>query len=236
MKNKLSISNSNTKNLSEHSPILSVQNVGRQIQKRWLWRHLSFELWSGERVAIVGASGTGKSLLLRALAGLDTVQEGQIIFEDKSIASHFMPQYRSQLIYLHQKPALWEGTVEENLQQVYRLATHRHQVYNHQRILDYLHLLDRDTDFLERHVSAISGGEGQIVAFLRALQLNPRVLLLDEPTASLDAQTVSCLEALVTAWLSDNPQRAYICTSHDPNQLQRLTTRQITLNRRNDGD
>jgi len=234
--NQLNISNSNIKNLSDRSPILSVKSLGRQIQNRWLWRYLSFELWSGERVAIVGASGTGKSLLLRALAGLDTVQEGQIIFKHKSISSHFMPHYRSQIIYLHQRPALWEGTVEENLQQVYLLATHRHQVYNRQLILDYLHLLHRDTDFLQRPVSAISGGEGQIVAFLRALQLSPRVLLLDEPTASLDAETVSFLEALVTAWLSDDPQRAYLCTSHDPNQLQRLTTRQITLNRRNNGD
>jgi putative ABC transport system ATP-binding protein len=132
--------------------------------------------------------------------------------------------------------ALWEGTVEENLQQVYRLATHRHKVYNRQLIVEYLHLLHRDADFLQRPVSAISGGEGQILAFLRALQLSPKVLLLDEPTASLDGSTANSLEALVAAWLDADPQRAYLWTSHDPNQLQRLTTRQITLNGRRHGD
>jgi putative ABC transport system ATP-binding protein len=215
--------------ISIHYPILSVKNLGRKISQRWLWRYLNFDLFSGERVAVVGASGTGKSLLLRALAGLDTVQQGQITLDNKSISSYFMPHYRSQIIYLHQRPALWEGTVEENLQQVYSLATHSHLVYDRQRILNYLCLLDKDTDFLYRPVSAISGGEGQIVAFLRALQLNPRILLLDEPTASLDARTVSCLENLVATWLSDDPKRAYLWTSHDPNQLQRLTTRQINL-------
>lgn len=211
------------------SPILSVQNLGRQVKNNWIWRHLNFELYSGERVAVVGASGSGKSLLLRALAGLDTVQSGLIIFRLKSITSYSMPHYRSQVIYLHQRPALWEGTVEENLQKVYQLASHRHKVYNRKLILDYLHLLNRDADFLQRPVSAISGGEGQIVAFLRALQLSPQLLLLDEPTASLDGETARCLETLVTAWLYDNPQRAYLWTSHDPLQLQRLTTRQITL-------
>ncbi|GAB1544469.1 ATP-binding cassette domain-containing protein [Scytonema sp. NUACC21] len=236
MKNQLSSSHNDTKKQAFNSPILSVQGLGRQIQNRWLWRDLSFELYSGERVAVLGASGSGKSLLLRALAGLDTVQTGQIIFGGKSINSHFIPHYRSQIIYLHQRPALWEGTVEENLQQVYRLATHRHKVYNRQLILEYLHLLGRDADFLRRPVSAISGGEGQIVAFLRALQLSPSVLLLDEPTASLDGSTANSLEALVAAWLNDDPQRAYLWTSHDPNQLQRLTTRQITLNGRTDGN
>ena len=239
MKNKLSINDNNILNIqkpSTNSPILSVQGLGRQIENRWLWRDLSFELYSGERVAVLGASGTGKSLLLRALAGLDTVQSGEIIFRGKSINSHFRPDYRSQIIYLHQRPALWEGTVEENLQQVYRLATHRHKVYNRQLIVEYLHLLHRDADFLQRPVSAISGGEGQILAFLRALQLSPKVLLLDEPTASLDGSTANSLEALVAAWLDADPQRAYLWTSHDPNQLQRLTTRQISLNGRRHGD
>ncbi|MBD2561144.1 MULTISPECIES: ABC transporter ATP-binding protein [Nostoc] len=236
MKNKLDESHKNIKTPAFDSPILSVKNLGRQIQNRWLWQDLNFELYSGERVAVLGVSGSGKSLLLRVLAGLDTAQSGQIIFGGKSINSHFLPHYRSQIIYLHQRPALWEGTVEENLKQVYRLTTHRHKVYNRQLILEYLHLLHRDADFLQRPVSAISGGEGQIVAFLRALQLSPRVLLLDEPTASLDGSTANSLEALIAAWLHDDPERAYLWTSHDPHQLQRLTTRQITLNGRNNGN
>ncbi|BAT56833.1 ABC transporter, ATP-binding protein (plasmid) [Nostoc sp. NIES-3756] len=212
-----------------NAPILAVKGLGRKIQNQWLWRNLSFELLPGEQVAVVGVSGSGKSQLLRAIASLDLIQEGHIFFQGKSLDSCFIPQYRSQVIYLHQRPALWEGSVEDNLKQVYRLKAHRHQIYNRDLILDYLQLLNKPIDFLKRPVSAISGGESQIVAFLRALQLSPLVLLLDEPTASLDAITANHLEALVTAWRKENPQRTYLWTSHDPAQLQRITHRQINL-------
>ncbi|BAY86132.1 ABC transporter ATP-binding protein [Calothrix parasitica NIES-267] len=215
--------------VSSQIPILSVQSLGRKIDKYWIWSNLNFELFPGEKVAVLGASGSGKSLLLRTLAGLDGVQAGKIIFQGKTINSSYLPNWRSQIIYLHQRPALWEGTVESNLRQVYHLKANRHLVYNRAAILDYLQLLHKNDDFLKRPVSAISGGETQIVAFLRALQLAPKILLLDEPTASLDAQTAHSLENLVTAWQAQDPQRAYLWTSHDPTQLQRITNRQIRL-------
>lgn len=73
----------------------------------------------------MGASGTGNSLLLRALAGLDRVQTGQIVFEGKLLEHWMLPNYRVPVIYLHQRPALLEATVEATLQQVYQLAVHR---------------------------------------------------------------------------------------------------------------
>ncbi|MEA5627654.1 ABC transporter ATP-binding protein [Nostoc sp. UHCC 0251] len=212
-----------------NAPILSVQGLGRKIQNQWLWQNLNFELLPGERVAVVGASGSGKSQLLRMIASLDPIQAGYIFFQGKSIDAYYTPNYRSQVVYLHQRPALWEGTVEDNLKQVYRLAAHRHQVYKRELILNYLQLLHKPADFLQRPVSAISGGESQILAFLRALQLSPLILLLDEPTASLDVATANCLEALVAAWQKENIQRAYLWTSHDSAQLQRITHRQISL-------
>ena len=215
--------------ISPQTPILSVEGLGRKIDDFWIWRNLKFDLFSGEKVAILGASGSGKSLLLRTLAGLDKAQAGKIIFQEKKIDDWHLPEYRSQIIYLHQRPALWEGTVESNLRQVYRLKVNRHLAYNRSAILYYMQILHKKDDFLKRPVSAISGGEAQIVAFLRALQLAPKILLLDEPTASLDAQTASSLEALVTTWQAQDPQRAYLWTSHDPTQLERITNRQIRV-------
>ncbi|MBW4432857.1 MAG: ATP-binding cassette domain-containing protein [Pelatocladus maniniholoensis HA4357-MV3] len=229
MKNQLTKNQTTKLELSPNNPILCVQDLSRKVEERWIWSNLNFQVFSGEQIAVVGASGSGKSLLLRTLAGLDPVQAGKIMFQGQDIGSYFMPSYRSQIIYLHQRPALWEGAVEENLQQVYRLAVHRHLVYNRELILNYLDLLHKTPDFLQRPVSALSGGEAQIVAFLRALQLSPSILLLDEPTASLDALTAQSLEALVAAWQNEQPHRAYLWTSHDSTQLQRITNRQITL-------
>jgi putative ABC transport system ATP-binding protein len=212
-----------------HCPLLSVTGLGRKVQGRWIWQNVSFEVFQGDRVAVVGASGAGKSLLLRALAGLDPAQAGRITFEGQPIERRFMPRYRAQVIYVHQRPALIEGTVEENIQQVYRWSVHHERAYDRERVLHYLTLLGRTEDFLQRPSGVLSGGEAQIVAFLRALQLSPYILLLDEPTASLDAETAQRLEALVQVWLAESSQRAYLWTSHDPTQIHRITDRQITL-------
>jgi len=215
--------------LSGQNPLLSVEGLGRRVQNRWIWRQVSFELRSGERLAVVGPSGAGKSLLLRAASGLDPVQEGRIVFAGQPKELWFMPNYRTQIVYLHQRPALLEGTVEENIRHVYRLAVHRDRVYDRNRILSYLEVLGRKPDFLERPSWGLSGGESQIVAFLRALQLSPYVLLLDEPTASLDAETAHRIESLVEVWQAEDTNRAYLWTSHDPEQLKRVTDRHITL-------
>lgn len=213
-----------------YEKLFSLENLGRQIQNRWLWRNVSFELCSGDRLAVVGPSGAGKSLLLRSLAGLDPIQSGRIVFKQQPLEKWFMPRYRTEVIYLHQRPALLEGTVESNLQYVYKLSVHRRQIYDRRRILEYLELLGKSADFLERPSATLSGGEAQIVAFLRALQLSPSVLLLDEPTASLDSETAQRFEELVKAWQSSNPCRAYLWTSHNLKQLERMTNSQVILN------
>ncbi|NDJ17289.1 ABC transporter ATP-binding protein [Myxacorys almedinensis] len=211
------------------APLLSIQRLSRRIQSGWIWQDIDFEVWAGDRIAVVGPSGGGKSLLLRAIAGLDSVQAGQIVFDGKPLTQWFLPRYRTQVLYLHQRPALLEGTVEMNLRSVYQFAAHQDKTYDRQPILNDLKQFGRTDAFLERPIAALSGGEAQIVAFLRALQLAPDVLLLDEPTASLDAETATQLEALVERWHATNPHRAYLWVSHDPQQVARISDRQIYL-------
>ncbi|NEQ24073.1 MAG: ATP-binding cassette domain-containing protein [Microcoleus sp. SIO2G3] len=209
--------------------VMLVENLGRQIQQRWVWQAVNFSLVAGDRLAIIGASGTGKSLLLRSIAGLDAVQTGTISFAGKPLSDWSMPQYRSQVVYLHQRPALLEGTVEANLQAVYKLAVHRGKTFDRASILTYLTALGRTEKFLERPSSTLSGGESQIVAFLRALQLAPQIILFDEPTASLDAEAIEQFEALVNLWHTGHPDRAYLWTSHNAAQIARISDRQLHL-------
>jgi putative ABC transport system ATP-binding protein len=92
----------------------------------------------------------------------------------------------------------------------------------------WLERLGRPPSFLDLEASHLSGGEAQLMALLRALQLDPDVLLLDEPTASLDAATTERVEQLLRRWLAEAP-RACLLVSHDGAQLRRLAGRQLPL-------
>jgi putative ABC transport system ATP-binding protein len=206
-----------------------VQRLGRKIEQRWLWRGVSFELEPQRRLGLVGPSGSGKTLLLRSLVQLDRVDEEDLGFEGRSLSHWGLPLYRTKVIYLPQRPVLFEGSVEDNLQMLFQLAVHRGKRYDGDRIRSYLDKLHRNPDFLSRAAPQLSGGEAQILGLLRALQLDPQVLLLDEPTASLDPESTAQVEELLADWLRAEPRRACIWTSHDGAQIERVTDGRFDL-------
>lgn len=208
--------------------LLRAENLGRRVAERWLWRGVTVQLGSQQRLALKGPSGAGKTLLLRALAGLDAAQEGQVRLQDKALAAWAAPLYRTKVSYLHQRPALFEGTVEDNLRRPFALQAHRAQHFDRERVVIWLEHLGRNEGFLGLSAATLSGGEGQLTALLRTLQLNPLVLLLDEATASLDPETVLRAESLLADWLTGG-ESACIWTSHDPAQLARVADSSFDL-------
>jgi putative ABC transport system ATP-binding protein len=209
--------------------MLSATGLGRRIGDGWIWRGVDVELETGENLALIGPTGAGKSLLLRCLAGLDAADEGRIAIDNKPLDERQMPAYRARVVYLHQRPALWEGTVEDNLQAVFRLAAHRSKGYDRSVVIRWLEAFDRDAGFLEKDAADLSGGEAQIVALTRALSVEPSVLLLDEPSASMDATATEQAEELVARWVAEAPGRASMWTSHDVAQVERVADRTLTL-------
>jgi putative ABC transport system ATP-binding protein len=214
--------------MSNVTPLLDARGIGRRHREGtdWLMRDISLVIGAGDRVALTGPTGSGKTVILRSLAMLDAVDEGTILWQGKSPDPDQVPAYRSRVIYLPQRARLFDGTVERNLQLVYSLAVHRHRAYSRESIITHLRRLGRDDRFLTLDAANLSGGEAQIVALLRAIQLEPTILLLDEPTASLDEGTTRQFEQLVADWMAmPDARRAFVWVTHDRVQARRVADR-----------
>jgi putative ABC transport system ATP-binding protein len=211
---------------------VEAKGIGRTGQNGgdWLIRDVSLVVNRGDRLAVLGPTGSGKTVLLRALALLDSLQAGSICWCGRALRPQDVPVYRASVIYLHQRPVLFDGSVEDNLRFPFTLAAHAHKRFECERVLQLLDAAQRPASFLAKLAQELSGGEAQLVALLRAIQLDPANLLLDEPTASLDQASAQAVERVVDGWCEAlNDVRAFIWVSHDLDQAHRVSTRRLLM-------
>lgn len=196
---------------------------------RTLWHDLQCALHAGESLAVTGPSGVGKTLLLRTLAGLRSADAGEVWFDGRGLDDWWLPGYRARVVYLAQRPGLPDGSVRDALAAPFALRVHRGQRFSPEDAVHLLAALDIQPAFLDQATDDLSGGEAQVAALVRALLIEPRVLLLDEPTAALDPERTLRVEALLRAWLTGDAQRACIWVSHDATQVARVSDRVLAL-------
>jgi putative ABC transport system ATP-binding protein len=193
---------------------------------------VSLTLRAGDRLGLAGPTGAGKTVLLRALARLDPLSEGELLWQGRSVHANRVPEFRTHVMYLHQRPVLVEGSVEANLLLPFGLKQHRHRRFDRDRIVTWLARLGRDESFMTKRHQDLSGGEAQLAGLLRALALEPQVVLMDEPTAALDRHTATLVEKFIADWHGERPdERAYVWVSHDTPQTERMCERIIQMNR-----
>ncbi len=179
---------------------------------------IDLTLQGGECIGISGHSGSGKSLLLRAIADLDPF-EGVIRFNGHR-HDHYPPsQWRRQLAYFATESSWWDEQVIDHFP-----TDHGEQLAH------WLDLAKIDTKLLHQSPERLSTGERQRLAILRHLLHHPAVLLLDEPTSSLDHQATAGIESLLHHYQQQS-QAILIWVSHNPEQLQRNCPRRYHLDR-----
>lgn len=213
-------------------PLLATLGLGLKARgvDTWLLHPTDFSLGAGVQVAITGASGSGKSVFLRALALLDSGTTGTILWQGEPVRAEAIPGYRTRVCYVPQKPAFIDGTVQDNLRLPFTLKSLRGRSYDLQAVHHLLAQAGKAPAFLEKNSADLSGGEAQIAALVRALQLAPQVMLFDEPTAALDPQSAAAVEGLVQAWFATGAgERAYVWVSHDPEQAERMSTQRLYM-------
>lgn len=173
---------------------------------------LSLSLQPGDNLVLSAPSGTGKTLLLRALADLD-VHDGQISLQGQPQSEYSPAEWRSKVAYLPAESAWWAEKVGEH--------------FSDSDTVNWAQL-GFDDSVLDWSVSRLSSGERQRLAILRMMLMRPKVLLLDEPTANLDAENTAKVEALISAYMQE-ADAAAIWVSHDRAQQQRLGARLVIL-------
>lgn len=167
----------------------------------------------GEVVALRGASGSGKSALLRAIADLDP-NDGDVRLDDVSRSAMTGPQWRRNVRYAAAETAWWADGVGEHFRAPGRAVPMAEDV-------------GLPADCMTWQVARLSTGEKQRLGFLRAVEDKPRVLLLDEPTAALDAQAEAAVERLIQHQRSEGT--AIILVTHSDAQAERLADRRMRI-------
>lgn len=186
-----------------------------------LSKNINLKLNSGELIPVSGASGIGKSTLLRTICGLSPVQKGSITIFGKPLTEHEIPSLRTKCIYLHQHPVMFTGTVEFNILALFRFRSVKQPVPDRDNLITMLERFGLDEKILSSDASRISGGEAQRVALIRALLLNPSILLLDEPTASLDADSSKYIIEYLLNWIKEE-DRGIIWVVHETDVIRKL--------------
>jgi len=180
---------------------------------------VNFHVRKGASVGIQGPSGCGKTTFFRCLLGLEKKERGEILWRGKPVTEKYL-RNNVQLIFQNPYTSLDPlFRVEDCLRQGISLGRFRNQRERIQFLFQEMNLPLR---FLKKRVGNLSGGERQRVALVRALLREPEILLLDEPTASLDYLVRADLIALIAA-LSREHQLTLIWVSHDTHLLKAVT-------------
>lgn len=165
---------------------------------------VSLKLDSGQKLGVVGAIGSGKTSLLRLAAGLAQPTDGQVLLDGVDITHWHPDDIRAQIAVISQLPMLFTGTVAENIRLGKPDATDQEVIDASELagVGEFVNQLEEGLDtFLFERGAQLSGGQRQAICIARAIIANPKILIMDEPTSSLDSSTEQRLVNRLAPWV-----------------------------------
>ncbi len=209
---------------------IAVRGVSKRFGSFVAVDDVSLEVPNGELVALIGPSGSGKTTLLRIIAGLEVPDSGTILFDDQDATVQHVGARRVGFVFQHY--ALFRHmTVFENIAFGLRVRPRRLRLAEREiraRVGELLKLVQLDW-VADRYPSQLSGGQRQRIALARALAIEPRVLLLDEPFGALDAKVRKELRR----WLRrfhDDLKITSVFVTHDQDEALEVADRVVVMN------
>ena len=200
---------------------LKIEKLKVHLQKEEILHQVDLDIQEGEFIALLGESGCGKTTLLKTIAGLLEVQEGDILWNGESMM-HISPEKRGTVIVFQDLRLFPHMTVEKNIafpMEIQKVPKEE-QTRRIQKFLEAVEL----AGYEKRKIREMSGGQMQRIALARALAANPKVLLLDEPFSGLDERLRLEMGRLVKK-LHDEWKITTILVTHDKREALQMADR-----------
>lgn len=204
-----------------------LKNVTKIYDKNVVINNIDLEIKDKEFVVLVGASGCGKSTILRMIAGLEEITSGEILIGDKKVND--IPPKDRDIAFVFQSYALYPHmTVRENIAFGLKMRKIDKKIIE-QKVQEAAEILDL-TEYLDRKPKQLSGGQRQRVALGRAIVRNPKVFLMDEPLSNLDAKLRVQMRSEIKK-LHEKLQTTFIYVTHDQTEALTMGDRIVVLDK-----
>ncbi|EIW9480189.1 MULTISPECIES: iron efflux ABC transporter ATP-binding subunit FetA [Klebsiella] len=201
--------------MKENNAILRLEGVGFKTDDAVILNNIDLRIRAGEFKLITGPSGCGKSTLLKIIASLLSPTSGEIFFNDTDITTLSPENYRQQVSYCAQTPALFGDSVYDNLVFPWQI---RNKQPDPKALIADLERFGLADNTLEKSINELSGGEKQRVSLIRNLQFLPQVLLLDEITSALDESNKRNVNEIIHRYATEKGM-AILWVTHDQNEI-----------------
>ncbi len=214
--------------------LLEIESLGFSYENSVspVFSELDMVVAEGEFVLVKGASGTGKSTLLRLICRLQAFEKGRIVFKGRDVESYQPALLRRSLTYVAQIPSMIDGSVKENLLFAFSFAVNRDMTQpSDARLSEMLEQFYLQDVGLHQKAANLSVGQQQRIALMRALLLDPEILLLDEPTSALDAKSAGMVFSIVEQ-LNTRQGKTVIMVTHSNRSLSALSPVEYLLEHR----
>lgn len=206
---------------------VTLKGVRKIYDKKVVIDNIDLEIKDKEFIVLVGASGCGKSTILRMIAGLEDITDGEILIGDKKVNN--IPPKDRDIAFVFQSYALYPHmTVRENIAFGLKMRKVPKEEIE-KKVLEAAKILDL-TEYLDRRPKQLSGGQRQRVALGRAIVRNPKVFLMDEPLSNLDAKLRVQMRSEIKK-LHEKLQTTFIYVTHDQTEALTMGDRIVVLDK-----
>lgn len=209
--------------------LIRVENISKAFGDKRVLDNLSLEVDKGEVVALIGSSGCGKSTLVRCISGLESVQQGSIVVDGvevksvKDVAGKVGMVFQNFNLFPHYNVL---ENVAKPLQTIKKMSKKESEEIG-KNLLKKVHLDEQEAQF----PSTLSGGQKQRVAIARALAMNPKIMIFDEPTSSLDPELAHEVFESIKELAREG--QTMIIVTHQINAIKNFATRVVFLSHGN---